>query len=775
MTTLRAVVSQPISSAESAKRTPGWIAIALMGIALIYAFLGGLRTVTDYDLGWQLATGRWVVQHHQIPSTDFFSYTAAGRPWIYPVGCGLLFYGTYLLGGYVLLSWFAALMCAGTAALLLRRASVVSCALVVFAIPLIAVRITPRADMFTVVLFAAFLTLLWQQHESGHAPLWLLPPLMMCWVNLHLGFLAGLALLCGYIALEVLEAMSRPGSRRVVTDRLGRAWPWLMATLFATLLNPWGWKIYQALLRQESAMGLHSQAIAEWTSITLTWDTLVSNLSLRNPTGSFALLLLVAAVAVPVALFRRRFGAVALLVGGAVLACRHVRFETLFAIIVVIVGGAVLTREFSEVQSKVFAGRTRSLLAMAAALFIAALACVRSADLVTDRFYLASSDTGSFGAGLSWWFPEPAAAFLERVKPPGEIFNGYNEGGYIVWRLGPSYRDYIDGRAIPFGTELFNRNGQLLGTPPESPEWQHEAERYHINSIIVPLGRYVGVRTFPVLRQFCNNETWLPVYLDEVSAVFMWRTSETQRIIDRYQINCATAPLPATTPAKNDSAAFNQWSNAAAVLHELGRNSEAFAATTRAVAIFPDSGFLHFLRGDLLAEANDLRGAEQSYRLATALQPNEVDWSSLARLYQREGRFVSAMEAWEKAAALSASPALPLLSLGYAALDARQPQRALSAFDRALAEFQRQPAVPNDNSFSANLAHGRSRAWIALGDMNRAVTYEEETVRLTPERSEDWLELSNLYARQGRLEEARRARERATVSQNPKPIPGSQQ
>src|SRR6516225_3391717 len=73
-----------------------WFLI-LAAIALIYAFLAGLRTVSEFDLGWQMATGRWVVQHHHVPSTDVFSYTAQGQPWIYPVGGGLVFYGAYLL------------------------------------------------------------------------------------------------------------------------------------------------------------------------------------------------------------------------------------------------------------------------------------------------------------------------------------------------------------------------------------------------------------------------------------------------------------------------------------------------------------------------------------------------------------------------------------------------------------------------------------------------------------------------------------------------------
>jgi hypothetical protein len=42
-----------------------------------------------------------------------------------------------------------------------------------------------------------------------------------------------------------------------------------------------------------------------------------------------------------------------------------------------------------------------------------------SVDLVTDRSYLASTDLGTFGTGLSWWFPERAAAFVERENLPG--------------------------------------------------------------------------------------------------------------------------------------------------------------------------------------------------------------------------------------------------------------------------------------------------------------------------------------------------------------------
>lgn len=744
-----------------------WIAFAWMAVALTYALLAGLRTVSDFDIGWQLATGRWIVQHHSIPSTDVFSYTAPGQPWIYPAGSALLFYGSYLLGGYALLSWLGCLACAGTVALLLRRGSVTSFALLVFAIPLIAQRTAPRADMFTVVLFAAFLRIIWQHYETARAPLWLLPLLMLLWVNLHLGFVAGLALLGGYASVEILNAIVRPAIRPAALARLRRFLPWLLATLLATLLNPWGWKIYQAIVRQESAMALHSRAIMEWSSVKLSWTSFLRQLDPRDPKGSLDWMLLVAAVAVLLALWRRRFGAAVLLGGSALLVLRHIRFEALFAVIAVIVGGAVISHELVPFAQRIGDRRTCSLVRTAVFLFLAAICLIRSSDLATDRTYFVNSDIASFGAGLSWWFPQGATDFIDRTNPPGEIFNSYNEGGFVLWRLGHKYRDYIDGRAIPFGSELFNRNGKLLGTAPDSPEWQQEAERFHITGIIVPLGRYVGVRAFPMLRQFCNNEVWLPVYLDETSAVFVRRTSETQHFIDQHRIDCATVALPATAPAANRSAAYNQWANAAAVLHELERDSDAFAASSMATGIFADSGYLHFLRGEILAAAGNLRAAEPAYLRATELQPNEVDWSSLARLYQQEGRFGPAMQAWERAAELSDAPARARLSRGYGALDARQPMEALRTFDRALADFQKEPERDNDNSFPANLAHGRAVAWAALGDLKRAIAYEEETVRLAPDRAEDWLQLSSLYLRDGRLEDAQKARERAARAMTP--------
>jgi len=742
--------------------------------ALVYALLAGLRTVSDPDLGWQLATGRWVVQHHQIPSTEVFSYTASGKPWIYPVGSGLLLYAAYLLGAYGFLSWLGAAACSGTTALLMRRGSVLSAALAILAVPRIAFRTAPRAEMFTVVLFAAFLTLLWQQHETGHAPLWLLPVLMAAWVNLHLGFVAGLALLAGYILVETLEMFWSRDKRRMALGSLRRSFPWLVATVVTTLINPWGWGIYRSLFRQEGAMRAHSQTIVEWMPSRLNWMSISGVLSLRDPDSAFVALLFVAVIAVVVATARRQLGAAALLVGASALTIRHMRFQALFSVIVVIIAGSVLAPMLTALSKKIADSRICSILAVATVSLLIMLACLRSADLVSNRIYLGSTDLvsvgASFGTGLNWWFPENAAAFIERENLPGEIFNDYNEGGYITWRLGPKYRDYIDGRAIPFGEELFLRSVVLMGTPPESPEWRQEADRYEINTIIVPLG-YYALGQFPVLREFCNGESWRPVYLDEGAAVFLRRRPETESLIQRLQINCFTVPLPASPSAGDNNKAFHQWANAAAVLNVLGRNSEALAATTKALTIFPESAYVRFTRANVLAEAGDLGGAEQQYLIAATLKPNGGSWTSLAQIYEGQGRLNDAIRAWEEATQVADDPHLALLSLGYDYLKTHRPKDALNAFDKAAASVPAQPLVGVDKSFNADLAHGRALAWNALGNVPRAITFEEETVTLTPDRSDDWLLLAQLYESQGRVADAQRARERAASAIQDREVP----
>jgi len=734
-------------------------------IALVYAFLAGLRTVSDPDLGWQLATGRWVAQHHHIFSTDVFSYTATGEPWIYPVGSGLVLYAIFLLGGYVLLSWAGAAACLGTVALLLRRDSAFSAGIAILVMPPIAARTSPRAEMFTVILFAAYLSILWQNYQTSRAPLWCLPLLMMAWVNLHLGFAAGLALMLAFIGLELFELLSSATRRSQAIQRLKRAIPWFVATAAATLVNPWGWGIYQALIRQDRAMELHSQVIQEWATSQWNWSGSLSRLSLRDMKSMVTLLLVIVIVAGLAALPQRRPGAAILLVGALYQTIRHIRMEALTACVVVVVGGSILTATVPQIRLWVPNQRTRLLLATAAVVMIAALAFVRVADVVTSRIYLASGSRSVFGTGLASCFPQRAAEFVERENLPGEIFNSYDEGGYLVWQLGLKYRDYFDGRAIPFGAESFKHEYQLLRTSLDSELWQQEADRYNINTIIFSLAS--DEISLLRLKDLCSSTAWRPVYLDEAAAVFLRRTPETEGTINRLQVNCATVPLPLES-LDQSARSFHQWVNTAWVLSTFDRNTEALAAADRALMIFPDDELLRWVRGNILNAMERRPEAEREWLAAISLSPgNAPVWFALGDLYDREGRIPEATHALQQAVQLSSARPMKsraLLKLARLALVTGQPRAALHALDEGVDNAPPEMlAVKEGRSFKFDVAQGRAASWRALGDLTQATSFQEEAVQLDPDAADAWSHLAKLYQRQGRADDEKRAEERAAT------------
>lgn len=237
--------------------------------------------------------------------------------------------------------------------------------------------------------------------------------------------------------------------------------------------------------------------------------------------------------------------------------------------LLVVVGGAVLSPAMQSIRSRIASPRLRVILASAAVVFFAAIAVVRAADVVTNYHYLAERNLSTFGGGLSGWFPRRAAEFIHDQNLPGEVFNTYSEGGYILWALGPERRDYIDGQETPFGS-LLQHEADMRSAPLDSEAWQKEADRYGINTIIFPLT--MDEVSLARLNSDCRSRQWRPVYFDEVSIILVRRTPATEDLIRRFEVDCATAPLP-RDPLPLNAASFNQWIDAARILSALGRNS----------------------------------------------------------------------------------------------------------------------------------------------------------------------------------------------------------
>ena len=578
-------LDQPQVSANDASFTRR-LYLILAAVALAYALFAGLRSVQDFDLGWQMATGRWAIEHHQVPRVDVLSYTMPGEPWNYPLGSEILFYLAYRLGGFALISWIGAAACVGTIAILLRRNSAAGAAIAILAVPLIAARTTPRADMFSIVLFAAYLSLLWENYQTGRARLWLLPVLMVAWANLHFGFASGLALIAAYVAAELLETAFGAERRRLALDKLRRAWPWLAATALATLINPWGWNIYHGLLVEQRAYQQGQLWINEWAPVPVNWEAISRFVFVRETGGAIYIMLAIAIIAGAIALLRGQWAAALLLLGSTYPAVHAVRMGAVFACVVVIAGGPQWSALIAAIGVRLKTPRIRHALATAVVVCMVTLAALRSFDLLSGRQYRTTSDEAVLGAGLCSWFPVRAAEFIQRENLPGEVLNTYAAGGYLAWSIGPTHRIYIDGRDTLYGPPHLAKLTELEYASPDTKAWQEEVAKYNINTVVLALTRYDGVPP-ALLYDFCNSSFWSAVYLDERAAVFVRHSPGNQALIERFPVNCQTASLPVDSVSGNRTATFNTSSDTAFTLAALQRNPEAQAAYQKALAIDP--------------------------------------------------------------------------------------------------------------------------------------------------------------------------------------------
>ena len=594
--------------------------------------------------------------------------------------------------------------------------------------------------------------------------------------------------------IELAECIY-PSRRSAAFARLRSAAPWIGLSAPATLLNPWGYRIYQVLIRQSQAGELHSVFIGEWSSLRLNTTGLAELIHLRSSGSGDWWLLLAGAAGVLLYLSRLQLGPALVLAGGAYLSLMHIRFQALFAILVVVLVGA-LPGEFAPAPNAAVEPKTaperewrrwlRSASvrkATASALLTAAtlLAGFRINDLVTDRHYIVDGQVSLFGAGPSWWYPERAAEFILREHLPGQIFNDVDPGGYLAWRLGPHYPVYVDSRYLPYGTQFLLAKNYLMGQPPDSRDWSHEAAQRNINLAIFSLSRYGELEHAP-LQAFCASQDWKLVYLDEVAAVFLRNRPENGAWLARLTRDCRTAPIEppafAADSRRGRAEQFEFWANAGSVFYLLSRDAEALAALDRANQIFGEDPNLHLIRAEFFEAAGNAPMAEQEYRASLSLERTDAAWYGLGRLYATAHRFPEAAACLRESAKLSLRGYDRYLLLAQVYLAMGEPRQALEALDWAARHnpFSKGAGLLGAE-FNGRLAEGRAQAWASLNDLKQSETFARQALVFTPQNPQRWLLLAKIYELEGKSIESARARQNALAlathtAATPIPDPG---
>ncbi len=461
--------------------------LVFLVMAVIF-ILATARPFIDPDFWWHLKTGQYIVETRSIPHTDIFSASRFGSEWVTHEWLSEVFiYGVFRTLGYgVLIVVFSLIITAAFWIAYQRCRQLAGHPYVAgFALLLGAVATMPawgvRPQMFSLLLASIFISLLdrYSRREEMSSTWWLVP-LMILWVNLHAGFALGLVLIILTIAGLLLD--------------------WLLIICVAAVcLNPNGARLYSYPFETLSSEAM-MQYIIEWQSPDFHGATF----------QALALLMLATFSAMALSNRRARPGQLLMLGATAWAALRSSRNGPFFALVAMPLLAEHSWNWFTSqrwgrwLAEPEKPGSDR----MKLVLNVLLVGIMLAVSVLAVRRAVAMQP-----ASESQKFPVAAVEFILAERPPQPILNEYVWGGYLIWRLYPDYRVYIDGRADVYGDKLVE---EFIEMRDGKANWRESLDNHGIRTVLVA----PDVALASLLRQ---DSGWLKVFEDKQAVIFVRR------------------------------------------------------------------------------------------------------------------------------------------------------------------------------------------------------------------------------------------------------------
>ncbi|HUZ45088.1 MAG TPA: hypothetical protein VMW54_00480 [Terriglobia bacterium] len=452
------------------------------------------------DTWWHLAVGNQILKTHAWPTHDPYSFTVKGSPWIAYEWLGevviaiawrmggmqaLMILLTLLGFGVLLLLYYYAYLRSGN-----LKAAFVACVLL---LPLASLSITLRPQLLGYAFLVMTLILVEKFRQGHEKALWALPLIFLFWVNTHGTFVIGFVILGAYWASGLrafqigrlcAEAWTRRQRQRLELT--------FLLCLLASVVTPYGTGLAAYPLEMASSQHLIVQTVQEWQPL---------NLSQFYGKYFLALLLLfwIALIA-----HRRTYHLqdLLLLFFATAETFMHARFILLF----VPIFAPLLADLLAEWVPQYEPAKDPHVLNL-----------VLITLIITGIVKFFPSDQ-KLEAELANKMPVQAVSYLRAHPDMGRMLNDAYWGGYMIDKLGPAHKVFIDGRF-----DIYEYSGVIadyLNITHLAPDARFLLRKYKIQSCFLPRESQLAVF-------LAASPRWRQVYQDNLSAVFVRRPDKT--------------------------------------------------------------------------------------------------------------------------------------------------------------------------------------------------------------------------------------------------------
>src|SRR6266496_1668646 len=394
----------------------------------------------DGDLPRHLLVGRLIRETRSAPLTDTFSFRTVAFPsfpheWLSQV---ILSVANDLLGlsGVVILT---ALIVTAAWAIVYREANrrtdnlFITLIVTAIGIGVSMIHVLPRPHIFTYLFTALWIVILERIYQDKPRLWWLLPLVMLLWVNMHGMFVLGIIIWGIYLAGSFFDNPSRAWFMQATTRSMLLGG---ITSLFTTFLSPSGIKIWGAIASLGSNAYITSR-IPEYQS---------ANFHLPE-TWPFILLLMLTIIGFARNTNKTSWIHILLAASFAAIALYTSRMIPLFAIIAVPIAASSLSNwvnlefpdsRFMDIEkniSKINASSNGAIWLFV--IFVTISLIFKSGKAIDPQ--------GTGNIFDERFFPVQAVTWLNSHPQQGHMFNEFDWGGYLLLKLVPHHKIFMDG------------------------------------------------------------------------------------------------------------------------------------------------------------------------------------------------------------------------------------------------------------------------------------------------------------------------------------------
>ncbi len=473
----------------------------------------GNSLLNDPFTGFHIRAGEYIISNLSVPRYDIFSFIAPPLPWVAHEWLSevimAVIHQTFGLTGIVLFfSFFIAL----TYSLLFKFVQsihgniVVCCVVVILVAASSMVHWLARPHIFTLTLTVLWYYVLDAYQYKNKNYLYLLPPIMLLWVNLHGGFIIGFVLLAIYICGDAIEALfALPPEQSAGKTKFIALSATAFICLLISVINPFG---YHLLL-------FPFKFVSDQPLSDLTIEFMSPNFHDALP---FKYLLLLTIAGLAISRTRANFIEVSLALLFSYMALYSIRHIPLFAIVV----APILVRHLNLSARTADTGFIHHLDVRAnnlASLDAQLKGHLWPICLCLLVYVLAARGNIQFRFDENI-MPVAAVNFLKSEHIKGNMFNHGQYGDYTIYDAWPRYKVFMDGRTDMYGGD---RLKEYLNVMMGQPGWQQILAKYDINFVFFTANSSIST----ILRE---SKDWRLVYADKAANIFVRNTPENRDI-----------------------------------------------------------------------------------------------------------------------------------------------------------------------------------------------------------------------------------------------------